>query len=366
MRTDLLDYELPEELIASHPTQERDGARLLVLPRDEGDVEHRMVRELDALLPSDALLVVNDTRVIPARLLGHKRGSGGKAEILLVQRADAHEGHEQGRAQIWTAMGKASKGLKPGMEIALDAEDSLTVRVLERHEGSALISVQLVPAPSISVDEALDRLGHVPLPPYLKRGDELSDRERYQTVFARAPGAVAAPTAGLHLSDALLSRIKAKGIRIAPITLHVGLGTFQPVSAEDLDQHEMHKEWFSISPETANAIADARASGAPVIAVGTTVVRTLESAADAGRPGYVRAMHDETRLLIQPGFQFRITDALLTNFHLPRSTLLALIFAFAGRERILSAYREAIAHRYRFFSYGDAMLIRPSSWRFCV
>ncbi len=260
-------------------------------------------------------------------------------------------------------MGKASKGLKPGMDIELDAEGTLRVRVLAREEDSALIEVLLMPAPSVSVDEALERLGHIPLPPYLKRGDEASDRERYQTLFAREAGAVAAPTAGLHLSEALISRLKERGIGIASVTLHVGLGTFQPVSVDDLDRHRMHAESFCISPECASAVADARARNAPVVAVGTTVVRALESAADSEHPGHVRAEHGETRLLIQPGFRFQIADALLTNFHLPRSTLLALVFAFAGRERMLSAYRTAIEHRYRFFSYGDAMLIRPSTWR---
>jgi S-adenosylmethionine:tRNA ribosyltransferase-isomerase len=219
----------------------------------------------------------------------------------------------------------------------------------------------LEPTAGLGLAAAVEASGHVPLPPYVHRPDDAADRERYQTVFARVPGAVAAPTAGLHLSTALIDRIRARGVAVATVTLHVGLGTFQPVSAEDLDDHPMHAEAFVVPAEAAAAVAAARDRGAPVVAVGTTVVRALESAADPARPGGVLALSGETRLLIQPGYRFRVVDQLLTNFHLPQSTLLALVAAFAGRERVLSAYRAAVGARYRFYSYGDAMLIRSRS-----
>lgn len=355
VRTDLLDYELPEELIATRPPEARDGARLCVVDCDRaaGDVDHAWVRELDARIPAGALVVVNDTRVVPARLFGVKRGTGGKVELLLVRRAGGDR---------WTAMGRASKSLKAGAIIDIGADLMATIE--GRDEETGLVRVALSSPTGRDVAEAIEAVGHVPLPPYMHRDDDAADRDRYQTVFARSPGAVAAPTAGLHLSEALLGRFRERGIQVASVTLHVGLGTFQPVTAEDLDQHRMHEEAFSIPPETVAAIEGARGRGAPVVAVGTTVVRALESAADPARDGLVLERAGDTRLLIQPGYRFRVVDALVTNFHLPRSTLLALVFAFGGRDRVLAAYNAAIEARYRFYSYGDAMLIiRPGAFR---
>lgn len=355
MRRELFEYQLPPELIADRPAAERDGARLLVVGR--GAPEHAAISGLDRLIPRGALLVVNDTRVVPARLLGHKVGTGGKVEIFLVRRLG-----QPGATERWEALGRASKPLREGMEIEFgpDHPSRLCARIIGARAAGAedgLLEVALHSPTGASVVDAVAALGHVPLPPYLRRGDDTADRERYQTVFARAPGAVAAPTAGLHLSERLLQRLAGAGIERADITLHVGLGTFQPVSAEDLDDHPMHAEAFEIPEATASAVARARARGAPIVAVGTTVVRALESAADLERVGLVRPMIGETRLLIQPGYRFRVIDRLLTNFHLPQSTLLALVSAFAGRERVLRAYRAAIEARYRFYSYGDAMLV---------
>jgi S-adenosylmethionine:tRNA ribosyltransferase-isomerase len=369
VRCELLDYELPEALIASRPPEERDGARLLLVDRGRraGEVEHAAIRDLDRYIERGALVIVNDTKVVPARLFGRKRGTGGQIELFLLQRLDgAPAGAEDlgggpqesaPRSERWRAMGRASKPIRPGSVLDIERDGALVAEVLERAEDGVL-TVQLSSPAGLSVAAAIDAYGHVPLPPYLGRGDDASDRERYQTIFARVPGAVAAPTAGLHLSPGLVERLRANGVEIASVTLHVGLGTFQPVTVDDLDLHPMHAEVYSIPDATAGAIAGARERGAPVIAIGTTVVRALESAADPARAGLVRAQSGETRLLIQPGYRFRVVDALLTNFHLPRSTLLALVFAFAGRERTLLAYRAAIDAGYRFYSYGDAMLIR--------
>jgi S-adenosylmethionine:tRNA ribosyltransferase-isomerase len=348
----LLDYELPPELIATRPADERDGARLLVLGK--GSTTHAAVRDLAELIPGGALVVVNDTRVIRARLYGSKVPSGGRVELLLVRRLDA--GPKRRDEVVWQALGRASKPLRPGTKITFEPS-ALVAEILTCGEGG-LHEVRLTAPADVDVDAAVDAIGRVPLPPYLRREDDAADRERYQTVFAREPGAVAAPTAGLHLSEALLDRMRARGIEVATVTLHVGLGTFQPVVAEDLDDHPMHAEVFAVPGETVRLVEAARHRGAPVVAVGTTVVRALETAADPERAGNVRAMQGETRLLIQPGYRFRVVDSLLTNFHLPQSTLLALVAAFAGRERVLAAYALAIHERYRFYSYGDAMLIR--------
>jgi S-adenosylmethionine:tRNA ribosyltransferase-isomerase len=362
VRRALLDYELPPELIATHPPAERDGARLLVLDAG-GALAHASVRDLERFVVPGTLVVVNDTRVIPARLLGHKVETGGKAELLLVRRLDevalVHEGREV-QAERWTALGRASKPLRHGSHLRFDAAWAPHLRLCARILGGdgALLMVALFSPAGARVAEAIEAVGHVPLPPYLHRADDPADRERYQTVFARVPGAVAAPTAGLHLTAALMERLAAQGVRVAKVTLHVGLGTFQPVTVPDLDDHPMHAEVFSVPAETALAVDHARDRRAPVLAVGTTVVRALESAADPDRPGRVLAASGETRLLLQPGYAFRVVDQLLTNFHLPQSTLLALVAAFAGRERVLAAYAAAVAARYRFYSYGDAMLIR--------
>lgn len=337
MRTDALHYELPPELIASVPLAARDASRMLVVDRARDGFVHAGVRDLAAYVPAGALLVVNDTKVIPARLRGHKP-SGGKAELLLLRQLDE-------TATRWEALGKASKGLRPGMVI--DVAPGLTVTVSDRDDEGVLTIVLNTNDPWAS----LDAHGEVPLPPYMHRAPDASDRARYQTLYARAPGAVAAPTAGLHLTDAVFAALAEKGVTRASVTLHVGMGTFAPVSVDDLDRHPMHAEWYEVPDATADAVLRAKREGRPVVAVGTTVVRTLESwRGDGARQGF-------TRMLIQPGYSFAMVDALLTNFHLPKSTLLALVMALAGEDRIRAAYAEAIAERYRFFSYGDAMLI---------
>ena len=371
MRRELFDFHLPPERIATRPSAARDGARLLVLDPAPDTLEHGTIAELDARVAPGTLLIVNDTRVVPARLLGTKESSGGRVEIFLVRRlgeASIAEGNRSIPAERWRAMGRSSKPLRPGARLAFRARASgsgadegpvlLRAQVEQRSTDDGLLDVLLFTPDASSIDAALEAAGHMPLPPYLRRADEDSDRERYQTVFARVKGAVAAPTAGLHLSQALLDRLENKGVLRASITLHVGLGTFQPVTVEDLDDHPMHTEAYEIPEATALAIASARARGAPVLAIGTTVVRALESAADPDQPGGVRAGASETKILIQPGYSFAVVDQLLTNFHLPQSTLLALVSAFAGRERVLDAYRSAVENGYRFFSYGDAMLIQ--------
>jgi S-adenosylmethionine:tRNA ribosyltransferase-isomerase len=364
VRRELLDYDLPPELIATHPPAERDGARLLVLSRDA--TSHAAVRDLDRLVEPGALVVVNDTRVIPARLLGHKVATGGRVEVLLVRKlgpTTVVDGERELAAERWSALGRASKPLRPGARIVVgegsepQARARVIIDVASVGGDGGMIEVILSSPSGEPIATAIDACGHVPLPPYMRRADEAADRERYQTVFARTPGAVAAPTAGLHITDTMLDRLRDKGVEVARVTLHVGLGTFQPVTADDLDDHPMHEEVFVVPEETREAIARARERRAPVLAIGTTVVRALESAADRERIGHVRAIEGETRLLIQPGYTFRVVDQLLTNFHLPQSTLLALVAAFAGTDRALAAYRAAIDARYRFYSYGDAMLI---------
>ena len=358
MRVEELQYQLPAGLVARYPTAEREQARLLCV--GAGGLRHAGVHELDRLLPERALLVVNDSRVIPARLRGRKEPTGGRIELLLVERLGPawveHEGATHA-GERWSAMLQGSRRLRPGSLVAIGSE--LRARIEAAVPGERLWQVVLFGRSDGPIEALVAAEGEMPLPPYLGRGEEPLDRERYQTVYARVPGAVAAPTAGLHLSHALLERIRARGIEVVAVTLHVGPGTFLPVSVPDLDDHPMHAERFVIPAETAAAIAAARAAGAPVVAVGTTAVRALESAADAERPGLVRATEATTRLLIQPGYRFRVVDGLLTNFHLPGSTLLALVYAFGGTERVRAAYAAAIAERYRFYSYGDAMYLPP-------
>jgi len=343
MRAEALEYDLPQELIAQEPKAEREGARLLVVNRSNPP-EHHQIRELPALLPK-SLFVFNDTRVIPARLRG-LRESGGKVELLLVERLS-----EAGDTERWLCMGKPLKSLRPGLVLKFGA---LTATVIDRRE-ETLLEITLSAAGGVGA--ALDEIGELPLPPYITRAPEASDRERYQTVFARDPGAVAAPTAGLHFGPAMLEALEAAGHEKAFVTLHVGPGTFLPLSAEDLADHRMHAERYHVPLETAQAIASAKHEGRPVVAVGTTVVRTLESAAEAD--GSLRTGWGSSKLCIYPPYTFRVIDALVTNFHLPRSTLLALVMAFAGEETTRAAYAEAVRARYRFFSYGDAMLVRP-------
>ncbi len=340
MRTELLDYHLPPEQIADHPTPERDGARMLRVDRTGDGFVHGHIRDLPAVLSPGTLLVVNDTRVIPARLRG-TRATGGKVEVLLVRALDASARH-------WIAMGRASKALRPGTVVTIS--DALTLTIDARFD-DGLLRVSLA---CNDPWKALDAHGEVPLPPYIRRAPTPDDRLRYQTVYADRPGAIAAPTAGLHLSQELLNNLTLRGVHRAPVTLHVGPGTFAPVAVDDLDEHPMHAEWYDIPASTVEDIRRTRAAGMPVVAVGTTVVRALESWGGDG------ATTGETRLLIQPGYSFRVVDGLLTNFHLPRSTLLALVMAFGGVARVQAAYATAVAAGYRFYSYGDAMLLQGS------
>lgn len=354
MKVSDFDFALPQELIAQRPAERRDASRLLVLRCARGSIEHRMFADLPELLEPGDLLVLNDARVVPARLLGRKAGTGGKVELLLVRPA-ADEGaaaalERDVSALRWVCLGQASKGLKPGARVELEAD--LHAEVLESRGGGELLV--RFSGPQGSLLEAIDRAGRLPLPPYIERPPEAGDADRYQTVYARSPGSVAAPTAGLHFTPEVFERLRARGVQRAELTLDVGPGTFLPVRTEDLASHQMHPERFHVPKATAAAV-----DAAPrVVAAGTTVVRTLEAATDPDT-SLLREGPGETRLFITPGFTFRQVDVLLTNFHLPRSTLLMLVSALAGRERVLEAYREAVERRYRFFSYGDAMLVLP-------
>jgi S-adenosylmethionine:tRNA ribosyltransferase-isomerase len=345
MRTSDYDYELPSALIAQHPLARRDRSRLLVVRRTANSLEHRRFDELPTLLSPGDLLVLNNTRVIPARVLGRKE-SGGRVELLFTEPLCDRR---------WRVLMRASRRPGPGEPIILsDGGDAARV-VSHGERGEAVVDVKC----EGSVFDLLDRLGAPPLPPYIRRrgepGESAEDATRYQTLYAKEPGAVAAPTAGLHFTPEVFAACEARGIGRAEITLHVGPGTFRPVSAERVEDHRMEEERYRISPEAAGAIRDARRRGGRVVAVGSTSVRTLETAArDADG---IRACEGRSDLFIRPPFSFRAVDAMLTNFHLPRSTLLMMVAALAGRDLILRAYREAIQERYRFYSYGDAMLI---------
>jgi S-adenosylmethionine:tRNA ribosyltransferase-isomerase len=335
------DFELPPDRIAQHPAP-RGASRLLALDREGAD-RHRHVSDLPDLLRRGDLVVINDTRVIPARLFGRRPG-GGQIEILLTGKAGDRD---------WDALVKPGRRARPGTVIHLEA--GLTAEILEKEEtGRHRLRF------SEPIEPHLERLGHMPLPPYIQREDDAEDKERYQTVWAQNPGAIAAPTAGLHFTQEILDRLPTAGIDIAKVTLHVGLGTFKPVTAERLEDHRMESERWELSEATAEAIRETRARGGRVVAIGTTVVRTLESAALAG-DGEVRAGRGATELFITPGFPFQVVDVLLTNFHLPKSTLLMLVSAFAGKDRVLAAYEEAIRESYRFYSYGDAMLLERTA-----
>ncbi|WJW74535.1 tRNA preQ1(34) S-adenosylmethionine ribosyltransferase-isomerase QueA [Thiohalobacter sp. IOR34] len=336
MRRSDFDYSLPPGLIAQQPPVRRSDSRLLVLDGDR-PLDRRFPDLLDLLAPGD-LLVLNDTRVIPARLHGRK-ASGGRVEVLLERLLDDH----QALAQL-----RASKSPRAGTRLELDG--GLEVEVLGREDDLFRLRF-LDPRP---LPELLDAHGHMPLPPYIERADDPQDRERYQTVFAARPGAVAAPTAGLHFDAEMLQRLAAQGVESARVTLHVGAGTFQPVRVERLEAHRMHAEWLEVPTATVEAVRRTRAAGGRVVAVGTTVVRSLETAAAGGELAEFRG---DTRLFITPGYEFRVVDALLTNFHLPQSTLLMLVCAFGGYEEVMAAYRHAVAKGYRFFSYGDAMFL---------
>jgi S-adenosylmethionine:tRNA ribosyltransferase-isomerase len=341
------DYDLPAELVAQAPAVSRDASRLLVLDRRAETITHAAVRDLPHLLRPGDLLVVNDTKVFPARLLGRRVPTGGAVECLLVGRLDA---------DCWDALMHPGQKLRPGGRVVFPGGGrELHGEVLERRFYGRRI-IRLWTDDGSGVDEAIDEIGHMPLPPYIKRSDEPADRERYQTVFARVRGSVAAPTAGLHLTEALLQRLAEAGIERTEITLHVGYGTFKPVRSGTVEEHEVDAERFEIGTDAAVAINRALAERRRIIAVGTTTTRALESAPTFGG-GLVQAMSGWTDLFIYPGFTFRVISGLVTNFHLPRSSLLMLVSAFAGRDRTLSAYREAVRLGYRFYSYGDAMLI---------
>jgi S-adenosylmethionine:tRNA ribosyltransferase-isomerase len=345
LRLEDFDYDLPRELIAQRPSPRRDESRLLVLRREVGSIEHRRFRDVVECLDGGDLLVLNDTKVIPARLVGH-RATGGRVEMLLL----TPEG------KVWSAMLKARGRLQPGEELSLENGALRCVFRGREADGTARLEFEGEPQ---AVIEAVERVGRAPLPPYIKRSaeddpDREADRERYQTVYARRPGAVAAPTAGLHFTPEVFAALDAKGVRRTTLTLHVGLGTFQPVTAERVQDHHMRAEYYELPPEAARAVAETRAVGRRVVAVGTTSTRVLETVARRPEWGPVSGWTD---LFITPGFEFRAISALITNFHLPRSTLLMLVAAFAGRERILAAYEEAKRLGYRFYSYGDAMLV---------
>ncbi len=340
MKVSDFNYELPEELIAQDPLDQRDNSRLMVLHRKTGEIEHRHFYDLiDYLNPEDCL-VVNNTKVIPARLMGVKEETGASIEILLLKRKEE---------KIWETLVKPGKKARIGARIVF-GDGLLTGEVIDIvEEGNRLIRFEYEGI----FEEILDRLGEMPLPPYITH--QMEDKNRYQTVYAKYDGSAAAPTAGLHFTEELLQRIRKKGIRIAEITLHVGLGTFRPVKVEDVQNHHMHTEYYQISAEAAAIINATKANGGRVISVGTTSTRTIESVAD--ETGHVTAGSGWTDIFIYPGYRFRTIDALITNFHLPESTLIMLVSALADRETVLAAYQTAVNERYRFFSFGDAMMI---------
>jgi S-adenosylmethionine:tRNA ribosyltransferase-isomerase len=343
------DFDLPPELIAQEPSPERGGSRMLFLDRATGAASHRTIAALPELLEPGDVLVVNNTRVFPARLLGRRVPSGGAVECLLVSHADTGE---------WEALMHPGQKLKAGARVVFEGTRTLYGEVLDRRFHGRR-SIRLWTDDGSSVDEVVevvDAIGHVPLPPYIKRDDQPYDRDRYQTIFARSRGSVAAPTAGLHFSPALVARCVARGVAIAEITLHIGYGTFQPVRVEQVEDHRMERERYEIGRAAAETITTALSEKRRIVAVGTTTTRALEAVARE-HEGQIVAGTGWADLFIYPGFAFRVVSGLLTNFHLPRSSLLMLVSAFAGRERVLEAYRSAIADRYWFYSYGDAMLI---------
>jgi S-adenosylmethionine:tRNA ribosyltransferase-isomerase len=335
VKTSDFDYHLPESSIAQTPAEPRDSSRLLVLHRDTGEVEHRIFRDVTDYLNAGDLLVLNQTRVIPARIYARKE-TGGRVELLLLRRRDE---------LTWEAL-VGGKGLRVGRMARV--EDGPEVQIIEELEGSERLIKFSEP-----IEPYFSKVGNIPLPPYIH--EKLDDPERYQTVYAKEPGSAAAPTAGLHFTPRLLEELQVKGVKIAYVTLHVGLDTFAPVNEENPEEHKIHSEWYELSQETADLINRTQQSGGRVIAVGTTSVRTLESAASIQSP--LSAFTGSTSLFILPGYQFKIVDAMITNFHLPKSTLLMLVSAFTGRERILETYEVAVKEGYRFYSFGDAMLI---------
>lgn len=340
MKTEDFNYNLPEELIAQHPIEPRDASRLLVLHKDTGEIKHKHFRDITQYLQKGDTLVLNDTRVIPARLFGVKKGTGAKVEILLLKRIDR---------DTWETLVRPGRKLKENVEVVF-GNGELEAQVIERTPSGGRIIRFVYDG---IFEEILDKLGNMPLPPYIHA--QLEDKERYQTVYSRVQGSAAAPTAGLHFTPALMEKIKQMGVNMAFVTLHVGLGTFRPVAVEDIEAHQMHSEYYDVTPETAKMINDTKARGNRLFVVGTTSVRTLESAAHAN--GLVQPGSGWTDIFIYPGCEFKVVDTMITNFHLPKSTLIMLISALAGREKVLAAYEEAVREKYRFFSFGDSMLI---------
>ncbi|MGP1433698.1 MAG: tRNA preQ1(34) S-adenosylmethionine ribosyltransferase-isomerase QueA [Catonella sp.] len=340
MKTSDFFYELPEELIAQDPLEDRTASRLLVLSRNSGEIQHKVFSDVIDYLNEGDCLVINNTRVIPARLIGAKEDTGAKVEVLLLKRL---------QNDVWETLVKPGKKLKPGARVVF-GDGRLKAEILEiAEEGNRLVKFYYEGI----FEEILDSLGEMPLPPYITH--KLEDKEMYQTVYAKFNGSAAAPTAGLHFSKELLDKIEKKGIKIAGITLHVGLGTFRPVKVEDVNNHHMHTEWYEVNEEAAEIINDTKRNGGRVICVGTTSCRTIESVADEN--GLMSAKTGETDIFIYPGYKFKIMDGLITNFHLPESTLVMLVSAFAGKERVISAYETAVSEKYRFFSFGDAMIL---------
>ena len=333
-------FDLPEELIAQDPLEDRASSRLLALDKVTGERSHRHFRDIKEYLKPGDCLVINDTKVIPARLIGEKEGTGAKIEVLLLKRKEN---------DMWETLVKPGKKARPGARIAFGNGELVAEVVDVLEEGNRLIHFEYEGI----FEEVLDRLGQMPLPPYIT--EKLDNPERYQTVYSREEGSAAAPTAGLHFTEELLERIKKKGVDIVPVMLHVGLGTFRPVKADRLDEHVMHTEFFSVSKESADLINSRRAAGGRVICVGTTSCRTLESASDEN--GILHPVSSDTGIFIYPGYKFKAVDALITNFHLPESTLIMLVSALYDKEKIMEAYRVAVEEKYRFFSFGDAMLI---------
>ena len=365
MRLDELDYRLPRQQIAQRPLERREASRLLLLDRVTGVFEDLLFTEFPSLLRGEELLIFNNARVRPARLFGRRAGVHsqppsratksehltGKVEILLTRELDS---------ETWEALVRPGRKLRVGERVFFG--DGELEAELRAHGQLGLRTLRFISHDQNNISQHFERLGHVPLPPYIERADELSDRERYQTVFAKRPGAIAAPTAGLHFSTEILEKIRARGVEICELTLLVGLGTFQPIHSDTLEGHVMHSEGYEIAKETSERIQVARDAGRPILAIGTTVVRALEDAAlraaESGSASLVLSGKAEARLFIVPGFRFRVVEGLLTNFHLPRSTLLALVCAFAGREHVLAAYQHAVNAGYRFYSYGDCLLVR--------
>jgi S-adenosylmethionine:tRNA ribosyltransferase-isomerase len=353
------DFELPEELIAQHPPAERGRSRLIVFDRATKEAHHTMFAQLPSHLSRGDLVVINDTRVFPARLLGHRVPSGGAVECLLIRRLDVgalnSEASSEGTAEVWEALMHPGQKLKPGAHVRFERDGATLIgEVLGRHFYGRR-SIRLEAPGGEAVASLIERIGHVPLPPYIKRRDDASDRDRYQTVYAHISGSVAAPTAGLHFTQPKLDELASRGIERTTITLHVGYGTFKPVRVDHVEDHEVDPERYTVSQEAADALTRGKRDGRRIVAVGTTTTRALESL--IVEKGIVRPGEGETRLFIRPGHRFELVSGLVTNFHLPKSSLLILAAAFAGREEILAVYRDAVQRGYRFYSYGDAMLL---------